>query len=169
MQTVRFLTELDVRIHPCPPPGVDRRKCFQLRSPLIAQIGESWLLQIPPAFYSDGGSVPSLLWSLLRIHPLDPHFARSFFLHDFVYAVGYKDNRKYCDELLLSGAISDGAPEIQRECVYRGVRLGGWAAWNRYRQQSSLELQKSINSLKRDEPMFALTVSNWARNLDGLH
>ncbi len=167
MLTVRFQTELDVRIHPCPPPGAEPNRCFQLHAPLIVQVGDSWLLQVPEGFWSDGGSVPTLLWSILRVHPLDPRFARSFFLHDFVYATGFQ-TRKVCDELMLSGCIYDKAPEYIRELVYRGVRLGGWVAWNRYRARSSLQLQKSINSLKKNEPMFALTVKDWARNLDGL-
>lgn len=167
MQPVRFLAELDVRIHPCPPPGADPSRCYQLHSALTVQVGENWLLHIPEGFWSDGGSIPSLLWSLLCIHPLSPRFARSFFLHDFLYAVGFR-NRLLCDDLLLSGTVTDRAPECRRELVYRGVRLGGWATWNRYRARSGLELQKSIHSLRKDEPMFCLTVANWARNLDGL-
>lgn len=167
MPKVRFLTALDVRIHPCPPPGVRLGCCYQLIAPLRVQIGSTELLEIPTAFYCDGGSIPPPLWSLLRIHPTDPRFFRSFILHDFCYMVGYRNSRLICDCLLLAGAEADGAGRIAREAVYRGVRLGGWVAWERYRRDARFELQKELTGLHQ-APQLKLTVQNWARNLDGL-
>jgi hypothetical protein len=143
--------------------------CYQLIAPLRVQIGTTEILEIPVGFWSDGGSVPSALWSLLCITPTDPRFFRAFLLHDFAYLVGYRDSREICDQLLLAGAIADDAYPVRRCLVYRGVRLGGWIAWQRYRQNTrQFELQKEINSLKKYEPILKLTVANWARNLDGL-
>jgi hypothetical protein len=167
MLSVRFLTPADVRVHPRPPEGVRRGCCYQLIAPLRVQIGDTELLEIPAAFYSDGGSVPAPLWSLLRITPTDPRFFRSFLLHDFSYMVGYRDSRLICDCLLLAGAEADGACRCAREAVYAGVRLGGWVAWGRYRTQSNFELQKSLTGLHA-APQLRLTVAGWNRNLDGL-
>ena len=165
---VKFITELDIRIHPHPPEGVERNRCFQLRSPLITLYHDNELVQTPAAFWSDGGSIPWWLWSLLRLHPLDPHCARAFFSHDFNFAVGFKQQRLVCDQYLYYGMLYDGATHMQARMVYMGVRLGSWRAWNNYRRKSTLQLQKNIHSLKRCDPMFELTVENWCRNLDGL-
>ena len=52
---------------------------------------------------------------------------------------------------------------------YWGVRLGGWVTWNRYRLRNwRWKMQKSINSLRKEDPMFLMTVENWSRNIDGL-
>lgn len=165
--SVAFLTPCDVRVHPSPPPGVRPELCYQLLAPLRVQIGGN-LLEIPTAFYSDGGSVPRWAQSLIGVYPTTPKFMRPFFLHDFCYLVGYRGDRKLCDDLLLAGALAEGARRAKAEAVYWGVRAGGWVAWDGYRERSKYELQKNVNSLKPGEPMLRLSVSNWCRNLDGL-
>lgn len=167
MPLVRFLSPLDVRVHPCPPPGVSGERCYQLQAPLVVQIG-SELVEVPTAFFSDGGSIPAFLWSLLGIHPMTPKFCRPFFTHDFLFLVGYKGDRKLCDQVLRDGALAEGADPDEVRNVYTGVRIGSWKAWNDYRKKSAYELQKNINSLRAGEPMFRLTAANWHRNLDGL-
>ena len=165
--SVRWLSPADVRVHPHPPEGVRQNCCYQLIAPLRVQIGAHEILEIPVGFWSDGGSVPSLLWSILCVTPTDPRFFRAFLLHDFCYMVGYRDSRLICDCLLLAGAEADNAYPIRRNLVYWGVRLGGWVAWSRYRRQSGYELQKSLTGLRPD-PILKLTVAGWNRNLDGL-
>lgn len=165
---VRFLSDLEIRVHPHPPPGVDPCKCFQLTSPLRVRIGDHELVEIPTAFYSDGGSLPSAVWTLLRCYPTDPECARSFILHDFAYMVGYRGDRKICDDLLYNGCVADGAGWAKRNGIYTGVRLGGWKAWNGHRERSRYTLQKELNGLRPGEPLLRLTVQNWTRNLDGL-
>ena len=165
---VRFLTPLDVRIHPCPPPGADPDLCYQQIGPFRVQIGDSEIVESPIGFWSDGGSVPHQLWSVLTIHPMTPRFARGFWLHDLLYATNYKGDRRLCDRILRDAAIVDGAGDCEAGIVYAGVRVGGWGPWEEYRRKSTLELSKSINSFKHNEPMFRMTVAGWNRNLDGL-
>ena len=168
MPTVQFLTTLDVRIHPCPPPGTDPDKCYQQIGPFRVQIGDSEIVESPIGFWSDGGSIPAPLWSALRIHPMTPRWARGFWLHDLLYFSNYKGDRRLCDKILHDAALVDGAGSCEADFVYAGVRIGGYGPWNKYRRKSSFEMQKSINSHRATEPMFRMTVAGWSRNLDGL-
>jgi len=99
---------------------------------------------------------------------MTPKFCRPFFTHDFLFMVGYKNDRKLCDQVLRDGALSEGADPDDIRNVYIGVRLGSWKAWNDYRQKNAYELQKNINSLRSNEPMFRFTVANWSRDLDAM-
>jgi hypothetical protein len=162
--SVEFLTELDTRLLHHPPPWANPDRAFALLSPFRIKIGECQVIEIPVGFITDFASIP-VPWRNI-ISPTHAKLSRPAVLHDFSYAVGFRDSRLICDSLLWQGMVTEGAHPIMREVVYAGVRIGGWVAWNRYREQSSLELQKCLGGLH--PPHLHVSVANWNRNLDGL-
>lgn len=100
-----------------------------------------WDITVPVGFLTDYASIPRVL------HPLLPKTGKSYtraaVLHDYLYATGYVPldpapvhvsiPRQYADDVLRRVAAEDGCPPALRELMYRGVRLGGWAAWRKYR------------------------------------
>lgn len=164
---VRFMTPLDMRVHPSPPEGCRPGLCYELTSPLRAMLGATELIEIPIGFYSDGGSVPRFAQSLIGVYPTTPSFTRSFFLHDFLYMTNFRNDRELCDGILLEGALNDFSKPAKAYAVWSGVRLGGWVAWDRYiKENKKYRLHTQLVSMK--PIVMKLTVNNWARNLDGL-
>lgn len=162
--SVQFLSELDTRLLHHPPSWANPDRAFALLAPLKVQVGECQVLEIPPGFITDFASIPPPFRNL--ISPTHCRLGRPAVLHDFAYAVGFRDSRAICDSLIWQGMVAEGAPAWMREAVYSGVRIGGWAAWDRYRGQSSLELQKCLGGLH--PPLLHVSVANWDRDLDAM-
>lgn len=162
--SVTFLTELDTRLLHHPPPWANPDRAFALLSPFRVRIGETQILEAPAGFITDFASIPPPFRNL--ISPTHAKLGRPAVLHDFAYAVGFRDSRSICDSLIYQGMWSEGASGLMRESVFAGVRLGGWRAWNSYRERSSLELQKCLGGLH--PPCLHVTIANWARSVDGL-
>lgn len=100
---------------------------------------------VPSGFKTDFASVPRLLWPILP--PIGKYTAAAV-LHDWLYQhpqvfwVSQTEswhaldlNRQGCD------AVFDEAMEVlevsdwARRLMYRGVRLGGWMPWRKYRKE----------------------------------
>ena len=89
---------------------------------------------VPRGFEFDGASVPRLLQPLI-CSPLGPESARASCKHDFIYRTqppGW--TRKEADLMFLCDLLEDGLPPNRAFWAYRGVRLGGWRAWNKNRK-----------------------------------
>lgn len=91
---------------------------------------------VPKDFVTDLASIPQFLWSV--ISPLGPYDAGAV-LHDWLYQVG-KVNRGQADGVFREAMKVCNVNEAQEMILYRGVRLGGWLAWRRYRQMEKVEV-----------------------------
>lgn len=89
---------------------------------------------VPIHFATDFASVPRVLWRVAG--PLDA--IEASVAHDWLYATG-KTDRKTADEWfyrLMRARTIHPLPLWRAKVMYRGVRLGGWAAWNQHRQRA---------------------------------
>lgn len=93
---------------------------------------------IPSGFITDGGSVPRALWSI--VNPWG-RASKAYVLHDWMYK-NQERSRLVSDATLLEAMEVLGVNLIQRWLVYRGVRIGGWVAWNKHKKQNKLTQKK---------------------------
>ena len=103
-----------------------------------------WRYQPDRHEVTDMGSIPRILQSII---PKD-RFLLTWLTHDSGYQKGglYVSTSKgepfvfvsmpraRIDALMLEGIVAEGCLWWERQMVYRGVRLGGWVAWNRKRR-----------------------------------
>jgi hypothetical protein len=85
---------------------------------------------IPLGFISDFATVPDALWGILGPRG---RYSVAAVCHDYFYWSGVVD-KATADDALFDLSQSFGASWVNREELYEGVRLGGQAAWNHYRQ-----------------------------------
>lgn len=101
------------------------------------------LFEIPVGFETDGASVPRLLWWLYP--PFGADYECAAVLHDNVYQhaeqfEGRDDghlSRGEADALMREVMQVDDFRPSGRRVVYRGVRMGGWRTWRRYRNAAA--------------------------------
>lgn len=103
--------------------------------------GQEWVC-VDPDFVTDFGSIPRLLWWVRGLSPFG-RLRRAYVIHDKLYQHPFVQSglgtrpvtRKEADLILLEGCHVLGASWLNRRIIYRGVRLGGWVTWWRYRRQ----------------------------------
>lgn len=108
---------------------------YHLRAP----DGQEWV-DVPAGFVTDFGSIPRAFWWMPGLSPFGK-LRRAYAVHDKLYqapvvrtattarAIG----REEADQTLLEACDVLGANWVNRRVIYRGVRMGGWIAWNRHR------------------------------------
>ncbi|MFA5058915.1 MAG: DUF1353 domain-containing protein [Opitutaceae bacterium] len=89
------------------------------------------VIEIQAGFVTDLASVPRFLWPLF---PPFGRYIRAAVIHDALYDrhrrhVGHY-SRAYADAVLLEAMADDHVQRWQRRCIWLGVRLGGFVAWN---------------------------------------
>jgi hypothetical protein len=96
--------------------------------------GEPLTITVPAGFENDLASIPSLLtWAI----PVNGKHRWAAVIHDYLYSkkgiLGdrMKFTRKECDLIFLEGMKVMGVSWWKRSSMYRGVRAGGWVAWNK--------------------------------------
>ena len=84
----------------------------------------------PHGFVSDGGTIPSFLWWILKMTPFG-RFLRCFLRHDYRLAFRYLLNTDFteCNKQLAEEMKALGASERQCKWVYRGVQYAGRILW----------------------------------------
>jgi hypothetical protein len=88
------------------------------------------IIIVPEGFITNFASVPRIFWPI--ISPIDNH-AKAAILHDYCYFIGYKDSRKYCDDIFREAMIVLKVNKIKVFLMYWSVRLfsgllGCWKA-----------------------------------------
>ncbi len=108
-----------------------------LTEPLIWSPRAGSTITVPAGFYTDFASTPRFL------HPVWPptgDYENAAVIHDHAYYAG-AGTRKEADKMFLAVMVwlnkQDGydISWFTRWALYRGVRAGGWVAWNNYRDQ----------------------------------
>jgi hypothetical protein len=98
-------------------------------------------VDVAVGFITDFGSVPRI--GRFLIDPVGKG-GKPFVVHDKLYRapvvrVGDRTaraiTRAECDQILRDAMKAAGVNLAERDLVYRMVRLGGAASWNRYRQE----------------------------------
>jgi hypothetical protein len=101
---------------------------------LLEEFRFTWcnrLFIVPKAFVTDFASVPRFFH---RILPQRGRYSPAAVAHDWLYWSG-RLSRKQADKVLYDLARRLKVRWIDRQLLYWGVRLGGWVAWNAYREQ----------------------------------
>ena len=87
---------------------------------------------VPEGFVTDKASVPRLVWAIIPRD--DKHIVDAALVHDYLYVVQKIENvwieRATADDVFRDICERAGMGFIKRRICYRGVRLGGWAAYN---------------------------------------
>lgn len=86
---------------------------------------------VPSGFLTDGASTPRVLWSLCP--PMAGLTAEPAVLHDYLYSRSsrYNVSRAEADWYFLLAMRSAGVSLARRQTVYEGVRIGGFASWQK--------------------------------------
>ncbi len=108
-----------------------------LTEPLVWSPHAGSIITVPgdSKFYTDFASIPRFLWP---IWPPFGDYEAAAVLHDFLYYSG-TTTREEADKVFRDVMIwlnkQDGydISGFTRWSLYRGVRMGGWVAWNNYR------------------------------------
>jgi len=83
---------------------------------------------------TDGASIPHIFWPIVG-HPRDTDIGQAAAVHDVLYRRGLV-TRKRADEIMIEGMEYLGASWTKRKAVYYALRVGGWKAWNAYRNKT---------------------------------
>lgn len=116
------------------------RRDLAINTQLITLEWGDILWQVPPGFVTDGASIPRVLWPMIG-HPFESEIIRGAMIHDYYYAkwagtgadgANEARLRGIADQVLRAALLADGVQPWRAGLIYRGVRLGGWHAWNRH-------------------------------------
>jgi hypothetical protein len=108
-----------------------KSKMWRVHEDLTVTLSNGELLVIPKGFITDLSSVPKPLWS---IFPPFGDFLLASLVHDYLYVVRYKNNRKFADKEMLKISMklhnSSRLKILDNKLRYLAVRLFGWVYWN---------------------------------------
>lgn len=110
-------------------------RTFRLVSAFRYHVGgedSTEIISAPAGFITDFASIPRIFWNIL---PPYGKYGKACVIHDALYQHhGFgRYTRKQSDDILLEGMEILGVSWITRHIIYRGVRIGGWAIWNKTR------------------------------------
>lgn len=98
---------------------------------------------VPIGFYTDFASIPRfmpLVYACLGDTAHEPAV-----VHDWLYYAAVTD-RETADNVLLEAMKIWGMSKWRYYPIYWGVRVGGWAAWNKHRKDGDPQSGKFANS-----------------------
>ncbi len=102
----------------------------------IGELGGNEKIVVPAGFLTDFGSIPMIFWSV--VSPIGKATA-AFVLHDYLYLTQER-TRLVSDAILLEALEVLGVNWFQRFLIYKGVRVGGFVAWNKHKERRKREL-----------------------------
>lgn len=89
---------------------------------------------VPAGTTSDGASTPRLLWR--ELPPFGVYWLAAVF-HDWLFR-DTKFPEHQCNALLLEAMVSLNVPLLERQAIFEGVSLGGWASFAEDRKGQSV-------------------------------
>lgn len=103
-------------------------KRWQLEAPLV-YFSDSLLraFHVPTGFITDFASVPRLPLAYLLAGGKANAAA---VIHDWLYST-HKVDRKTADAVFREAIVAEGYSRFTAWLMWSGVRLGGWAAWDK--------------------------------------
>ena len=107
---------------------------FQLINEFIVYVTDYGTFAIPEGFWTDFASIPQVFQSFIPV--LDKHL-RAAVLHDYMYYAqelnARKITRSQADKIFDIAMRACGVNFVKRNLIYTAVRVGGWVAWNKYK------------------------------------
>jgi len=144
----RFTAYLDVRMLEGPDgrPLLKAGRCqWEVGSPLTYEVGAEGSgesITVPPGATTDLASIPRAFW---RLYPPDGPWLKAAVVHDWLYrnqgincgqmvraeGVNWRVtySRAQADAILKEAMGVLGVGWLEREVIYRAVRLGGGSGW----------------------------------------
>ena len=109
----------------------------------IGEANGTAYVRVPKGFVTDFASIPRGLWNLWP--PASGKYAKAAVVHDVLYRRGYVESdqhRRYVTRSEADAIFKEamGVSEcgwFTTNAIYLGVRLGGSAAWDKYRSADS--------------------------------
>jgi hypothetical protein len=103
-----------------------------LATDLIMQYDEK-CIRVPKFFKTDFASIPQAVRSLI---PQLGKWTSAAVAHDYAYwcgpSLGF--TQKSADDMLLKLMEDAGVKWWRRHAIHKGLRIGGWVAWNKHRK-----------------------------------
>jgi hypothetical protein len=84
------------------------------------------VIRVPRGFETDFASIP--YWVSAVFNPIGDD-AEAAVVHDWLYAVGEKDQREQADSIFLYAMQQAHVPPLQSKMMYEAVRAGGAASY----------------------------------------
>jgi hypothetical protein len=109
-----------------------------LTSPLTYDTDELKQVTAPIGFWTDGASVPRILW---RVYPPFGKYFRAAVIHDYLYYSGVFVRSK-CDHIFREAILACGCSRVTAWTLYTGVRVGGWVAYGNYRKKENQKCKR---------------------------
>lgn len=108
---------------------------YVLERPLVyTSVVLQGVVTVPTGFRTDLYSIP---FGLRNILPRDGKANGAAVVHDWLYQTGvfacHPITQAIADAVINEAMRCGGMPTWRRVLIYRGLRLGGWKVWNRYR------------------------------------
>ena len=113
-----------------------RGKKWQVDEPIKHRLHDHTTIIIPKGFTTDLSSVPKFLWG---IFPPFGNFLLASIVHDYLYVIKYKSNRRFCDKEMLYLSNKLNKNKIDNYIRYYAVRLFGWIYWDYVDIQNELK------------------------------
>ena len=101
----------------------------------ITFVSKEGTIIVPIGLETDLGSIPRILRG---IFPNDGKAMFAYILHDFLYRDGLF-SRSICDDILEEAMEYLKVGWFTRKSVRAGLKVGGWAAWNKHRKRDKNE------------------------------
>jgi hypothetical protein len=101
------------------------------------------LFTVPVGFFTDFESMPRwvpMLYALLGDQAHEPAV-----VHDWLYYSAVVD-RQMADNVLFEAMDLIGIPSYKKHLIWFGLRIGGWAAWNKHRKDGNPQAGKFSDS-----------------------
>ena len=113
-----------------------RGKKWQVVESITYRLHDNNTIIIPKGFITDLSSVPKFLWS---IFPPFGDFLLAALVHDYLYVIKYKSNRRFCDEEMLYLSNNLNKNKVDNYIRYFAVRIFGWYYWDHVNMQNELK------------------------------
>lgn len=107
---------------------------FRLLRAVVYEVGwkgSSWAITIPKGYETDFASIPA--WATWIIPKFGRHNGGAL-LHDFAYSNLLELPRSTADNIFYDALIVSQMPHWKAHIMYCAVRIGGGAAYRRYRE-----------------------------------
>jgi hypothetical protein len=104
---------------------------------------KGWRVYVPAGLETDFSSIPRVVWAWFP----KTQFPAAGVVHDHLYRHPYafvggvrvRLSRGQCDDMWRRVLDLSGCRRTKRLSAWLGLRAGGWAAWNKYREAEGNE------------------------------
>ena len=100
---------------------------YQLQADYTYSYNNGRTVTVLKDFMYNGASIPMAAWPFLYT-PFHPKIMAAALIHDWLYSTGELD-RFTADSIFYRVLIDSGVPDTEAEVMYRGVRIGGFLAY----------------------------------------